>query len=57
MEKTGLSIWMEGELSDSLRQIGMMLRGERRIRAIVINLRPLKEALLSLRWTASSRKR
>ncbi len=47
MEKTGLSIWMEGELSDSLRQIGMMLRGERRIRAIVINLRPLKEALLS----------
>jgi hypothetical protein len=46
MEKTGLSMWMEGELSDSLRQIGMMLRGERRIRSIVINLRPLKEALL-----------
>jgi hypothetical protein len=47
MEKTGLLGWMRGELSDSLRQIGQVLRGERRPRPIVINLRPLKEALLS----------
>jgi len=46
MKKTGLLEWMRGELSDSLRQIGMVLRGERRPRQIIINLRPLKEALL-----------
>jgi hypothetical protein len=46
MEKTGLLEWMEGELSDSLKQIGRILRGERRPRPIVIDLRPLKEALL-----------
>jgi hypothetical protein len=37
---------MEGELSESLRQIGLVLRGERRPRPIVVDLRPLKEALL-----------
>jgi hypothetical protein len=47
MEKSGLLEWMSGELSGSLRQIGQVLRGERRPRPIVINLRPLKEALLS----------
>jgi hypothetical protein len=46
MQKTGLLDWMSGELSDSLRQVGRVLRGERRPRAIVINLRPLKDALL-----------
>jgi len=46
MEKTGLLEWMSGELSDSLKQIGRVLRGERRPRSIVIDLRPLKEALL-----------
>ena len=46
MAKTGLLDWMEGELSDSLRQIGRVLRGERRPRSIVIDMRPLKEALL-----------
>jgi hypothetical protein len=47
MEKTGLLEWMQGELSGSLRQVGLMLRGERRPRPIVINLRPLKQALLN----------
>jgi hypothetical protein len=47
MAKTGLLEWMSGELSGSLRQIGQVLRGERRPRPIAINLRPLKEALLS----------
>jgi hypothetical protein len=46
MEKTGLLEWMEGELSDSLRQLGRVLRGERRPRQIDIDLRPLKDALL-----------
>lgn len=46
MEKTGLMVWMEEELSDTLRQIGRVLRGEKRPRPIFINLRPLKEALL-----------
>jgi hypothetical protein len=46
MEKTGLLEWMGGELSDSLKQVGRVLRGERRPRPIVIDLRPLKEALL-----------
>jgi len=46
MKTTGLLEWTRGELSDSLRQIGLVLRGERRPRQITINLRPLKEALL-----------
>jgi hypothetical protein len=46
MQKTGLLDWMEGELSDSLKQLGRMLRGERRPREIVVDLRPLKDALL-----------
>ena len=46
MEKTGLLQWMEGEVSDSLKEIGRVLRGERRPRPITIDLQPLKEALL-----------
>jgi hypothetical protein len=46
MQKTGLLEWMEGELSESLKQVGRILRGERRPRPIVIDLRPLKDALL-----------
>ncbi len=46
MQKTGLLDWMQGELSESLRQVGLLLRGERRPRPIVIDLRPLKDALL-----------
>lgn len=47
MSKTGLLEWMSGELSGSLRQTGRILRGEVRPRPIVINLQPLKQALLS----------
>jgi hypothetical protein len=47
MARTGLLQWMSGELSGSLREIGQVLRGEKRPRPVVINLRPLKEALLS----------
>lgn len=46
MEKTGLLEWLDGELSDSLRQIGRILRGERRPRPITIDLRPLQAAIL-----------
>src|SRR4030042_4175215 len=46
MEKTGLLQWMEGEGSDSLKEIGRVLRGERRPRPSVVGLRPVKEALL-----------
>jgi hypothetical protein len=45
-EKTGLMAWMQDEVSDSLRQFGLVLRGERRPRPISIDLRPLKAALL-----------
>ncbi|OGD19207.1 MAG: hypothetical protein A2W03_15330 [Candidatus Aminicenantes bacterium RBG_16_63_16] len=47
MAKTGLNDWLTGELSGSLRQAGRVLRGEARPRPIVINLQPLKQALLS----------
>jgi hypothetical protein len=47
MEKTGLLEWMRGGLSDSLRQIGLVLRSEKRPGPIVIDLRPLKAALLN----------
>ena len=43
--KTGLLDWMENELSGSLKQMGDMLRGEIPARTIVLNLRPLKQAL------------
>jgi len=46
MEKTGLQEWLRGELSNSLNQIGQVLRGDLRSRPISIDLRPLKEALL-----------
>ena len=46
LEKTGMLAWMKGELSDSLRQIGEILRGESDVRRIEIDLRPLKTALL-----------
>lgn len=47
MEKTGLLNWMRGELSGSLRRMGQMLEGKKRPRPIIIDLRPLKEAVLS----------
>jgi hypothetical protein len=43
MDDIGLLDWMEYELSESLEEIGEVLRGERRLRTVVIDLRPLKE--------------
>ncbi len=46
MEETGLKDWLRNELSETLRETGEVLRGKRRPRAIVLDLRPLKEILL-----------
>lgn len=46
MEETGLQNWLRNELSESLRETGEVLRGKRRPRTIVLDLRPLKEILL-----------
>lgn len=43
--KIGLLDWLENELSASLQLMGEMLRGEKPVRQIVLNLRPLKESL------------
>jgi hypothetical protein len=45
MEEIGLLDWMEDELQVALRKVGEVLRGERRARAIAIDLMPLKAAL------------
>jgi hypothetical protein len=46
MAETGLLDWLEYELSDSLDEVGEILRGERRARPITIDLRPLKDILM-----------
>jgi hypothetical protein len=46
MSETGLLDWMENELSDSLEQVGEILRGEIRPRPITVDLRPLKNIFL-----------
>ncbi|MBN2206185.1 MAG: hypothetical protein JW742_02170 [Candidatus Aminicenantes bacterium] len=46
MDRTGLLEWMRGELADSLRLAGGMLRGDEPLRRVDIDLRPLKRALL-----------
>jgi len=46
MEETGLHDWFRYELSETLREAGEVLRGKRRPRTIVLDLRPLKEILL-----------
>jgi hypothetical protein len=45
LEKTGILAWMKGELTDSLHQMGEVLRGESPVRTISIDMRPLKAAL------------
>ena len=47
MRETGLLDWMENELSDTLEEVGDVLRGESRVRPRVLDLRPLKQALTS----------
>jgi hypothetical protein len=46
MEETGLQNWLHNELSESLGEVGEVLRGKRRARTIVLDLRPLKKILL-----------
>lgn len=46
MEETGILSWLRNELSESLGEVGEVLRGERRPRSIVLDLRPLKNILL-----------
>jgi len=47
MRNMGLESWLENELSGSLEEIGDVLRGKRKAGSIVIDLRPLKNALQS----------
>lgn len=46
MEKTGMLGWLQGELSSSLSRVGGIMRGEAPIEPIMIDMRPLKAALL-----------
>jgi len=46
MADIGLLDWLEYELSESLDEVGEVLRGERRARPITIDLRPLKDILM-----------
>jgi hypothetical protein len=45
MERIGLLDWMNHELSDLLDDVGAILRGTRRARNLIVDLRPLKDAL------------
>ncbi|MFW6140678.1 MAG: hypothetical protein ACOC5S_04925 [Acidobacteriota bacterium] len=47
MRSMGLLDWLENELSGTFDEVGDMLRGKRRTGPIVVDLRPLKEALNS----------
>ncbi|MCP5045629.1 MAG: hypothetical protein GY940_00545 [bacterium] len=46
LEKTGMMNWLQTELSETLEDIGKILRGEMRAKRIIVNLRPLKAALV-----------
>lgn len=45
LEKVGVMSWLENELSQSLEDIGKIMRGEIKPRPVMLNLRPLKKAL------------
>jgi hypothetical protein len=45
MARIGLLDWLDHELSDLLEDIEEILRGERRARTLIFDLRPLKDAL------------
>lgn len=47
LKKIGVLGWLEDELSQSLKEVGEILRGEIKPRTVVFDLRPLKESLLS----------
>jgi hypothetical protein len=46
LEKIGVMDWLQNELSNSIGDIGKILRGEMRLKPIMLNLRPLKAALV-----------
>ncbi|MDD8025416.1 MAG: hypothetical protein PHI34_02800 [Acidobacteriota bacterium] len=46
MQTTGITGWMQGELSSSLKRIGEILRGESPVEPVMIDMRPFKKALL-----------
>jgi len=46
MRRIGLEDWMDHELSDLLEDLNGILKGNRRVRTLVFDLRPLKEALI-----------
>ncbi len=46
MEESGIFLWLKGELSESIRQFGEVLRGERDPDPILLNMKPLKDAIL-----------
>ncbi len=45
LEKTGLLHWLKNELSNTLAQVGDVLRGNRDARNVYLDLRPLKAAI------------
>lgn len=45
LEEIGVMSWLENELSQSLEDIGKIMRGEISPRPVTLNLRPLKKAL------------
>jgi hypothetical protein len=47
LDKIGATEWMKNDLSSSLEEIRQILRGEAPARSVMLNLRPLKEALKS----------
>jgi hypothetical protein len=46
LENIGVMDWLHNELSNSIGDIGKILRGEMRPKPIMLNMRPLKAALL-----------
>lgn len=45
LKKIGILDWLENELSESFVDVGKILRGEIQPKSIILDLRPLKEAL------------
>lgn len=46
MEESGVFDWLSGELSESIKQFGEVIRGERSPDPILLNMKPLKNAIL-----------
>jgi len=46
MEESGVFEWLSGELSDSIKQFGEVIRGERSPDPILLDMKPLKNAIL-----------